>query len=87
MTAVATLRWGTGGDARVESMSGDAIVLRSTTPAPPGARVQGVLEGQTSATLRIKVHACRRQPEGDFRIEGRCIDLTREMRQRLAGSA
>jgi hypothetical protein len=60
----AALRWARGGEARVVSIAGDAIVLRSTVPWPPGARVEGVLEGEPPATLRIKVHACKRQPSG-----------------------
>jgi len=31
----------------------------------------------------VKVHGCRRQPEGDFRIAGRPIDLPREVRERI----
>ena len=71
----------------MESTNGDSITLRSTTAAPPGARVDGTLEIEPPAQLRIKVHACRRQQEGDYRIEGRCIDLTREVRQMLSGHA
>jgi hypothetical protein len=31
----------------------------------------------------VKVHTCRRQPDGDFVIEGRPLDLTRGTRDRL----
>ncbi len=79
--------WARGGEAVVELANDDAIALRSTIAAPPGARIEGTLEGDPPATLRIKVHACRRQPEGDFRIEGRCIDLTREVREKLTARA
>ena len=77
------VRWARGGEAVVESAAGEALVLRSTVAAPPGARVEGTLDGEPPATLRIKVHACRRQPEGDYRIEGRCLDLTRGLRERI----
>ncbi len=77
------ITWAKGGTAHVVSVSGDAIVLRSTTPSPPGSRIQGKLAGMPVATLRIKVHAARRQSEGDFVLEGRPLDLTRENRERL----
>jgi hypothetical protein len=77
------IRWSKGGEARIVSMSPDAIVLRSTVPSPPGSRVEGTLEGTLTATLRMKVHASRQQAEGDFLIEGRPLDLTRETRGKL----
>jgi hypothetical protein len=79
--------WARGGEAVVESAAGESVVLRSTVAAPPGARVEAAIDGEPPATLRIKVHACRRRPEGDYRIEGRCIDLTRELRERLNARA
>jgi hypothetical protein len=78
------VHWAKGGEARVVSIAADAIVLRSTVPAPPGARIEGRLEGEPSATVRVKIHASKRQPEGDFILEGRLLDATREVRARLA---
>jgi hypothetical protein len=43
--------------------------------APAGVRV------------RVKVHACRKQPEGDYRVEGRPIDMARAVRERIAQGA
>lgn len=80
-----TIAWARGGEARVESLDGEAIVLRSSVASPPGARIDGTIGGAASAHVRVKVHACRRQPEGDFVIEGRTIDLRREVRERIAG--
>jgi hypothetical protein len=77
------VRWIKGGEARVVSITPDVIVLRSTVPCPPGSRVEGTVDGTPSATLRLKVHASKRQPEGDFILEGRPLDLTRETRERL----
>jgi hypothetical protein len=77
------VRWVKGGEARVVSVTPDAIVLRSSVPCPPGSRVEGTLDGTPPATLRLKVHASKRQPEGDFVLEGRPLDLTRETRERL----
>jgi hypothetical protein len=81
------VRWAKGGEARVATIAVDAIVLRSTVPSPPGSRIEGALEGEPPATVRVKVHASKRQPEGDFLIEGRLLDATREVRARLAIAA
>jgi hypothetical protein len=79
----ARVSWAGGGEATVESLEAKAIVLRSSVPSPPGSSLEGTLVGEPVARLRVKVHGCRRQPEGDFRIEGRPIDLTREVRERI----
>jgi len=74
-----------GGEADVVALEGERVTLRSTVSAPPGAPLAGRLREGVSAgaALRIKVHGCRR--EGDvFRIEGRVIDLSRELRATLA---
>jgi hypothetical protein len=76
--------WSHGGEARIVSVDADAIVLRSSVPSPPGSRIDGVLLGGVPVGLRVKVHACKRGPEGDFVLEGRPLDLTRETRERLA---
>ena len=81
------LSWAKGGEAQVVALEADAVVLRSTTPSPPGSRIEGRLEGEPPATLRVKVHVSRRQPEGDFVIEGRLLDATREVRARLEALA
>jgi hypothetical protein len=81
------VRWAKGGEARVTSIAADAIVLRSTVPSPPGSRIEGRLEGEPPAAVRVKVHGSKRQPEGDFVIEGRLLDATREVRARLEAAA
>jgi hypothetical protein len=81
----AHLRWTSGGEARIVSIAANAIVLRSTVPAPPGSRLEGTVSGAGTATsLRVKVHASRREGEGEFLLRGRPLDLTREVRERLA---
>jgi hypothetical protein len=79
----ARVRWARGGEARVTSLVDGAIVLRSSVPWPPGSRVEGTMESGAPATLRMKVHASRRQPEGDFVVEGRTLDMTRDTRERI----
>ena len=81
------LRWTAGGEARVVAIGADAIALRSTVPAPPGSRIEGTLLGDPPVTLRIKVHASRRQADGEFVLHGRPLDLTRETRARLEALA
>ncbi len=84
------VRWENGGEAVVASVAGEAIVLRSTVSSPPGSRVAGIVEGPAPSppvALRVKVHACRRQAEGDFVLEARLLDATREVRQRLTSAA
>ena len=78
------LRWVRGGEATVLSLEPDAITLESTTPSPPGSRIYAVLLVGSGASLRLKVHASRRDSTGLFRLEGRPIDMTREVREELA---
>jgi hypothetical protein len=77
------VRWARGGEARVLSVGADSIVVRSTVPSPPGSRIEGTLEGDPPVPFRMKVHASRRRGEGDYVLEGRPLDLTRESRARL----
>jgi hypothetical protein len=79
----AHVRWDKGGEASIVSVDDESIVLRSTTPAPPGARIAGALAGDPAARLRVKVHASKKQAEGEFLVAGRLIDATREVRERL----
>jgi hypothetical protein len=77
------VRWTREGEGRFVSLRQDAVVLRSTAPSPPGSRIEGLLEGQPAARVRVKVHSSKRQAEGDFVIEGRLLDATREVRARV----
>jgi hypothetical protein len=77
------VRWSGGGEARVLSIDAQAIVLRSTVPSPPGSRIEGTLVGEPAAKLRVKVHGSKKQPEGDFVLEGRPLDLPRETREQI----
>jgi hypothetical protein len=78
------LAWERGGEARVVSLRDDAIALVSSVPSPPGSRLEGMLVGEPPARLRIKIHACRKRPDGGFDLEGRTLDMTREVRERVA---
>lgn len=76
--------WDRGGEARVASLRDDAIALVSSVSSPPGSRLEGTLAGEPPARLRVKVHACRRRADGGFDLEGRTLDMTREVRERVA---
>jgi hypothetical protein len=84
MSEWAHLRWQKGGEARVLAATADVVTLESTTPSPPGSRIDGVLLGGSRRTVRVKVHGSRREESGRFRIDGRPIDLTKEAREELA---
>jgi len=78
----AHLDWDKGGAARLVAIVKEAVTLRSTIPSPPGSRLEGTLRGGTQK-VRFKIHGSKKQPEGDFVLEGRAIDLTREVREQL----
>jgi hypothetical protein len=83
------IRWEKGGEAEVVALEGDRITLLSTTPSPPGSRVEGVLvaspgdEAEVPLAIRVKVHAAKRQPDGRFEIRGRTLELGAAARERL----
>lgn len=77
------LRWAGGGDAQLLSISGEAVAIRSSIASPPGSRIEGTLLDEPPATLTLKVRSCRRQPDGDFVLQGSLINVTREVRDRL----
>ena len=78
------VRWTRGGAARIESVVGDAIVLRLTVPWPPGSRIEGTLEDAPVVAVRVKVHGSRKGADGQFEIHGRLMDASREVRERMA---
>ncbi len=81
------LAWERGGEARIVAASAAAVSLVSSLPWPQGSRVSGTLLEAPHATVRIKVHASRGEADGTFRIEGRPLDLSRELRERLEALA
>lgn len=84
MAATHELVWERDGKARITTLEGEMVTLRSTKPGAPGSRPVGVLP--SGAELRVKVHRCRRCDEGDgmvFTIDGRLIDATRAHRAEI----
>ena len=85
--SAASLAWDGGGEARVIALDGETIVLRSTRPHAPGSRPSGTLTA--GARLRVKTHRSKRDetPADDgmeFTVEGRVLDLTRDVRALLS---
>ena len=81
------VRWVRGGEASIVSVDDAAVVLRSTVPAPPGSRLEGVLAGEPPERLQLKVHASKRQDAGDYLVSGRLVDATKAVRHRVLGLA
>ncbi|MFO0677278.1 MAG: hypothetical protein U0169_12150 [Polyangiaceae bacterium] len=79
------VRWVNGGFADVLRASANAITLASTIPSPPGSRIDGTLGGGEG--IRVKIHGSKKQPDGTFVLDGRPIDLTREVREKLEALA
>ena len=83
----AQIAWAKGGEASVVSLAEDAIVLRSTVPSPPGSRIDGTIAGADGApnvSVRVKIHSSKKQDDGRFVLEGRVLDMTRAVRERIA---
>ncbi len=76
------LDWDKGGTARVVGIAKEAVTLRSSIPSPPGSRIDGTLR-EGAQKVRFKVHGSKKQLEGDFVVEARAIDMTREVREML----
>jgi hypothetical protein len=77
---MADLRWTKGGEADVVSLTADIVNVRSTIPSAPGSRLDATLA--SGSGFRVKVHRCQKSELG-FAIEGRLIDLRREVRGEL----
>jgi len=77
------LRWVGGGEAEVVETDGQRVVVRSSRASPPGSPLAAESSLPSSSVLKLKVHGCRKEPDGWFRIEGRWVDLTRAAREEL----
>jgi hypothetical protein len=80
----AKVTWAKGGEATILTLVEDAISLRSTVPSPPGSRIEGKLEG--GEPVRVKVHSSKKQEDGAFVLEGRALDMTRVVREKITSS-
>lgn len=74
------LRLANEGTANIVALDGERVSLSATRASAPGCPLTGNLEDST--LVRVKVHRCRKQGER-FLIEGRLVDATRQLRERL----
>lgn len=77
------LAWTKGGTASFVAIDGEQVVLRSTTPAPPGARLEADLVVGEPAKVKVKSHGSKKEEDGSFTIKGRLVDANRGLRERL----
>ncbi len=80
----AHLAWTKGGTASLLTIVQDNVTLRSSIPSPPGARLDATLAADPSVALKIKIHGSKLQPDGSFTLNGRVLEATRALRERLA---
>ena len=77
------IRWAKGGDANIVAIDGDRVTLDSSLSSPPGSLVEGTLVND-GGSIRITVRGCKKTEGERFRIEGRILDASRDLRTRLA---
>jgi hypothetical protein len=73
----ARVSWAKGGTAEITALEGDVVTILSTTPAPPGARIEGRAALDGDVGIKVKVHSSKKTSEGAFVIQGRMLDATR----------
>jgi hypothetical protein len=76
-----------GGEADVIAIGSDTVTLRSTIPSPPGSRIEARLASDAAAIVKFKIHGSKKQADGAFVLEGRPLDMTKELRERLSALA
>jgi hypothetical protein len=76
------IKWAKGGDASFVAVDVDRVTLDSSLSSPPGSLLEGTLLND-GGTIRIKVRGCKKEGER-FRIEGRILDASRDLRTRVA---
>jgi hypothetical protein len=78
------LVWQKGGNARFVKVAETAVTLVSTIPSPPGSRIDAAFVDDVTVSFRVKIHGSKKQPDGIFVLEGRPIDMTKEVRTKAA---
>jgi hypothetical protein len=70
------------GTATLLESDGEFVVFEASFSSPPGSPIFGLLDG---VSYKVKVRGSKKL-EGDpprFRVEGRFVDLTKAMRERV----
>ena len=73
-----------GGTATIVSVTETTCTLVSTHPSPPGSRIDATFPSAPGVSFRVKIHGSKKRPDGLFDLEGRPLDMTREVRARAA---
>jgi hypothetical protein len=76
------LLWAKGGHAEIVSVAAESIVVRSSTSAPPGARLEATL-AEGGDRVKLKSYGSHKEADGSFTLKGRLIDATRDLRDKL----
>ncbi len=77
----AKIQWAKGGEATVLTLVEDAVTLQSSVSSPPGSRIEGKTEA--ADPVRVKIHSSKKQQDGSFLLEGRVLDMTRAVREKI----
>ena len=80
----AHVTWAKGGMADFTIVDDDNVTLRSTTPSPPGSRLEGALVGEPPTSVTVKIHGSKREDDGSFTLRGKLLVATRALRDRVA---
>ena len=67
-------------EAALVSIEGEQVVIHSSLASAPGSRPTVILPNGTR--LRAKIHRCRRIDD-EFQLNGRMLDMSRQVRERL----
>lgn len=78
------LVWSKGGTASFLAVQDDAVTLRSTTPSPPGSRIDATLTAEPPEAVKIKIHGSKLEADGSFTLKGKLLVASRALRDRLA---
>jgi len=78
------IAWLKGGTAAFLVVVDDAVTLRSTTPSPPGSRIEATLISDPTATVKVKIHGSKQAPDGSFTLRGKLLEANRALRDRVA---
>ena len=81
----AHVAWAKGGTASFLLVEDDAVTLRSTTPSPPGSRIDGTLQAEPQVPVKVKIHGSKREEDGSFTLRGKLLEASRGLRDRVKG--
>jgi hypothetical protein len=75
-----------GGPAAIVHHDGEHVIVASSAPSPPGSTLAANYDG---TSIAIKVRGCARDENAAplvYRIEGRLVNFSRALREKLFGA-